>query len=64
MQNSIILSLGRDSWLATFTGPHTANIVELFGVDTIPLPYTEQADADYVRSEIQASNPDVFVRFA
>jgi hypothetical protein len=64
MDNQIILSLGPTGWNATFVGPHAASIKRLFDTDTLPLPFTTQANPDRVRADVEARNPGVFVSMA
>ncbi len=61
MPNKIILSQGLDSWLATFTDPA---IKEALGTDTLPCPFTNQAPAERVLSEIRKLNPTTTVSLA
>jgi hypothetical protein len=56
-QNIISLSIGRDSWLATYRGPHAAEIIELFGTDTIPTAFTPAAPLSTVRDFIRSKHP-------
>lgn len=58
-QNAIQIHLGPQGWLATFTGPHSAEIAELF--DTCTLPYTARMPLGTVIAEVQARNPGVAV---
>lgn len=41
-------------WMARTDDPE---VIELFGADILPLPYTLEADPEMVLSEIQALNP-------
>lgn len=43
-------------WCAQFV--NDANIVELFGTDTLPTAFTAAAPFELVRSEIQKLNPN------
>jgi hypothetical protein len=60
--NEILLHLGQQGWLATYRGPHTAEIIELFASDTIPTAFTAHAALADVIAEISARNPGVVVR--
>lgn len=61
MQNAIQVHLGPQGWNATYTGPHAAEIVELFDTCTIPLPFTSQAPLGMVLADLQARSPGVAV---
>ena len=56
--NWIILTPGSDSWIATYTGEHSVQIVALFGKASIPTAFTSRAHAQTVRAEIQRLNAD------
>lgn len=56
--------LNQGGWFATYTGPHTAGIVALFGTGTLPLPYTAQAAPAVVLAAVQAQNPACLVVLA
>ena len=62
MNNQILIHLGEQGWLATFKGPHAAEIVELFESDTIPLPYTAAAPLAVVIAETSKRSPGVEVK--
>ena len=64
--SSITLRLAGDGsgWLATFAGEHRAEIVRLFGTDTIQYGYTARAGAFYVRDQIASLNRGVPVKVA
>lgn len=61
-QNEILIHLGEQGWLATYTGPHAAEIEELFDSHTIPTAFTAHAARDFVVAEVQKRNPGVAVR--
>ena len=61
MEDTIVLSIGPDSWLAQYTGPHKAEIEQLFGTDTIPCAFTPRASWRKVKAEIERLNPGVSV---
>ena len=61
-QNEILIHLGEQGWLATFAGPQAPEIIDLFGTDTLPTPYTASTALATVIAEIQAKNPDAVVR--
>jgi hypothetical protein len=57
-QNTITLHRSPDSkcWLAVFSGPHAAEMVDLFGTATMPLPWCHTAKAeDVLRSQVRAN---------
>lgn len=59
--NSIIITKRGDAWIARFTGEHAATIIELFGSDTVPTPYTLATPCAAVVAEIKARNPECYV---
>lgn len=61
-KNEILIHLGKDGWLATYTGPHAFEISELFDGPTIQTAYTAHASREFVIAEIQKRNPGVVVR--
>ena len=52
----------RTGWLAQFENDQ--EIIGLFGTDTIPTPYTENASPSMVKNEIMSRNPGYNVVFA
>lgn len=62
--NSIQLFQEGGAWVAKYVGPHKKQIVDLFGTDTLPTPFTVGAESGRVLSEIQRLNPKVPVRVA
>lgn len=60
--NAIQIHLGPQGWLATYTGPHAAEIADLFDTCTIPTAFTSQAPLPMVIGEIQSRNPGVTVQ--
>lgn len=50
-------------WLATWLGPESARIVDLFGTDTIPTAFTARATPEHVKARIEALNPGYVVGF-
>ena len=58
MKNRIVVSRGPEGWLATFEGPHAREIEKLWGVTTLPTPYTSLAAGADVRRALRARNPD------
>jgi hypothetical protein len=60
-ENRIRVCIGPNSLLAHYTGPHTAEIRELFGTDTIPLPYGREYSLERAADLIRRNNPDVQV---
>ena len=59
---TIKLINSRTGWLARFENDQ--EIIRLFGTDTIPTPYTENASPIMVKTEIMARNPGYNVVFA
>lgn len=59
--DTITIIPGADAWLAQFSGAHAAPIVEAFGCDTIPTPYSLAAPLDMVIADIARLNPDAAI---
>jgi hypothetical protein len=59
--NRIILTKSTQSWIATFKGPHSQDIIRLFKTESIPTAFTPQADSAMVLAEIKRSNPGIIV---
>lgn len=59
--NKITLILNHTGWLARFSGPHAADMQDLFGSDTIPTGFTVNAEAAHVLMQISALNPGTIV---
>ncbi len=53
-----------DGWIAIWTGPHSAEVWELFGTNVLPTGFTAGAEASMVLAEISKLNPDVVVLLA
>jgi hypothetical protein len=62
--NILILIHGVLGWSVRFVGPHTEEVQDLFGTDTIPTPFTHLARPEIVKAEIERLNPGCVVRFA
>lgn len=60
--NEILIHLGEQGWLATFTGPHASEVAELFGDCTLPTPFTASAPLAAVIAEVSKKNPGTVVR--
>lgn len=58
LPNTIVLIRGRDAWYARYCGPHTDQIRDLFGTNTLPTPFLPSTPADVLLAEIQARNVD------
>lgn len=63
MANAIQIIDGASEWFAKFTGPHAAEILELFGTDTIPTAFKSRTPTAIVLAEVQKLNPGVLVFF-
>jgi hypothetical protein len=61
--NEIIIERRIAGWVATYTGPHAAEIIDLFGTDTIPMAFGAAAELPQVRAAIRALNPGIAVRY-
>ena len=59
MNEIITLFRGTNSWNARFHDD--AKIIDLFGTDTLPTPYTLDAPLPKVYTEIQAQNPNATI---
>lgn len=59
---TIELILGNTGWACRFVDD--PEILELFGTDVIPTPYTRNAAPLMVKEAIQARNPHAYVTFA
>ncbi len=55
-RETIYLQLRGVGWEATFVGPESHRIEELFGSTTIPTPFTATMDGKEVQARIQALN--------
>ena len=70
VRNRIILQIerdrqtGRNVWCSLHTGPHAAEIVDLFGTATIPTAFFAAMPAAEVLAEIRRLNPGVEVSLA
>ncbi len=67
MKKRIILERFKVGWFATFQdeeGGPDQEIKNLFGSHIIPTAFTCQASCEKVRAEIQALNPEHYVRVA
>ncbi len=60
-RDRITLRLRGDVWEAQWSGPHVAKVVQLFGGDTLPTPFTAQAEPAKVFAAVKAKNPAVEV---
>jgi hypothetical protein len=61
MENKITLVKTSSGFQAVFTGEHALEIIRLFSTNSIPTPFTAQADPQMVLREMQANNPGVTV---
>ena len=59
--NLITLFLSRGVWIARWSGPHAAKVVDAFGICDIPTPFTDEAPAGRVAEVIAARNPGVTI---
>jgi hypothetical protein len=62
--NCIRISRGEKLWNATFIGPHAAEVVALFGSDTIPTAYGVIVDGELVAQKIGDLNPECYIEIA
>lgn len=49
-------------WEAEFTAEDAAEVIEAFGVNTLPTPFTLAMEGENVKQYIQARNPDKIIR--
>ena len=61
MKPTIDLLLIDGCWMAKCSEPQ---ILDIFGTDTIPTPYTYQTPMSFVLAQIQALNPHAVVGIA
>jgi hypothetical protein len=59
--NRITLILNHTGWLARYSGPHAADMQDLFGSCTLPTSFTVEADPALVVAEISSRNPGTIV---
>lgn len=64
MKSEIKLLKQPDGWMAIHCGPLGAEVMELFGTNTLPTAFTAQADELTVLQAIQHLNPGVTVTVA
>lgn len=64
MQNVITLTKTATGYNARYSGECRAEIVELFGADTIPTGFTTKADPVMVRDALAKNNPGYIVELA
>jgi hypothetical protein len=62
--DQLTLIRGANCWLLKFEGPHAQEVIDLFGTDTLPTPFTELADAATVQAEIKRLNAGAHVLLA
>lgn len=62
--SKIELKQTQNSWMAKFSGDGVAEIIELFGCDTIPTSFTALTSAAEVLKQIQKLNPLSLVTLA
>ncbi len=58
MSTTIHLSIAEGQWVARWSGAERAEIVRLFGTDTIPTPFTARMDGLSVQRKIAKRNPE------
>lgn len=55
--NIIKLKRASDCWTATFIGPQSQKVFDLFGSTTIPTGFTNAASLAMVRETVQRAHP-------
>ena len=58
-ENVIYLKQMEGFWCAIQTP--SAFMMDLFGTNILPTPFTAKVDAEHVQTQIQERNPDMFV---
>ena len=58
MPDAIELYRAPSAWMARSIGPHSAEIIRLFGTDVLPTAFTPAASPADVLESIQKLNPD------
>jgi hypothetical protein len=64
MIDQITLTNTPRGWIAEFKGPHSQEVIHLFGTNMLPTPFTKEASPKTVRECVQAQNPKVMVTLA
>ncbi len=64
MENIIRLTRNEFGWFCGFEGPHSVEVEDLFGTNTIPCGFTARASSEVVLEEIRARNPGIEVVLA
>ena len=59
--DTIALTIENGSWVAKHTGAHAAEVIDLFGSDTIPTAFTDVAPYNVVVAKIRQLNPTCVV---
>ena len=59
--DTIRLKRTPDGWTAIWLGPHSYEVMQLFGTITLPTGFTARAEASMVLAEIRKLNPSVVV---
>ena len=59
MRHAITLYRGPQAWMARHTDPE---VTRLFGTDTLPTAFTEQAEPAEVLAYLREANPELTVR--
>ncbi len=50
-------------WMARHTGPHSRDIVSLFGTDTLPTPFSSSVPVRQVVAELLVNNPGANIKY-
>lgn len=62
--DTILLFKKDGMWCAKHIGPHSHEIVKLFGTDTVATAFTSQIEGETVRNKIKDLNPNKLVLFS
>lgn len=62
--DTIRLKRTPDGWTTIWLGPHSYEVMQLFGTNTLPTGFTAGASAVMVLAEIARLNPDAVVLLA
>lgn len=58
MKNTITLRVRDRRYVATYSGPHRARIVDWYNTDTLVTPWDRSVDAERVRALVADMNPE------
>lgn len=56
-QSSIQIEPGKGLWMAKHSGPHTSELIELFGSDRLPTAFESATPKEKVVAALRKRNP-------